>query len=114
MRRAFPALLLCLGACASEPDSENRTQAQPGERERGSYTVDGETGEISARIHREDGASVDGEVIAVNEELVNNLQLLSDDPYQAGWMAKILVSDGAAIENLMARAAYEAQCGEEG
>ena len=55
MRRAFPALLLCLGACASEPDSENRTQAQPGDRERGSYIVDGETGEISARIHREDG-----------------------------------------------------------
>ena len=55
MHRAFTALLVLLGACASEPGSENQTQAQPGERERGNYIVDGETGEISARIHREDG-----------------------------------------------------------
>lgn len=57
---------------------------------------------------------VDGEIIAVNEELANNLQLLADDPYQAGWMAKIRVQDEAAIEKLMNRAAYEAQCSEEG
>ena len=57
---------------------------------------------------------VDGEVIAVHEELANNLQLLADDPYQAGWMAKIRVQDEAAIEKLMDRAAYEAQCSEEG
>ena len=57
---------------------------------------------------------VDGEIIAVNEELANNLQLLADDPYQAGWMAKIRVQDEAAIEKLMDRAAYEAQCSEEG
>jgi glycine cleavage system H protein len=57
---------------------------------------------------------VDGEIIAVNEELANNLQLLADDPYQAGWMVKIRVQDEAAIEKLMDRAAYEAQCSEEG
>lgn len=55
MRRAFPALLLCLAACTSEPENEDRTQVEPGNREQGSYIVDGETGEISARIHREDG-----------------------------------------------------------
>ena len=57
---------------------------------------------------------VDGEVVAVHEELASNLQLLSDDPYEAGWMAKIRVQDEAAIEKLMDRAAYEAQCSEEG
>ena len=57
---------------------------------------------------------VDGEVVAVHEELAHNLQLLSDDPYQAGWMAKIRVQDEAAIGKLMDRAAYEAQCAEEG
>ena len=57
---------------------------------------------------------VDGEVVAVHEELANNLQLLSDDPYQAGWMAKIRVAEEAAIGKLMDRTAYEAQCAEEG
>ena len=57
---------------------------------------------------------VDGEVVAVHEELASNLQLLSDDPYEAGWMAKIRVQDEAAIGKLMDRAAYETQCAEEG
>ena len=57
---------------------------------------------------------VDGEVIAIHEELANNLQLLSDDPYQAGWMVKIRLQDESAIEKLMDRTAYEAQCAEEG
>ena len=57
---------------------------------------------------------VDGEVVAIHEELANNLQLLSDDPYQAGWMVKIRVADEAAIRKLMDRTAYEAQCAEEG
>lgn len=78
-------------------------------------TAGAEIGEIeSVKAVSSIISPVDGEVIAVNEELVNNLQLLSDDPYQAGWMAKILIPDGAAIENLMDRAAYEAQCAEEG
>lgn len=55
MRRVLPALLLALGGCASEPESKGGAEAQPAERERGSYVVDGETGEINARIHRDDG-----------------------------------------------------------
>ncbi len=57
---------------------------------------------------------VDGEVIAVNEQLTANLQLLSDDPYQAGWMVKIRVQDGMSTDNLMDRTAYEAQCAQGG
>ena len=57
---------------------------------------------------------VDGEVIAVNEQLAANLQLLSDDPYQAGWMVKIRVQDGMSTDNLMDRTAYEAQCAQGG
>jgi glycine cleavage system H protein len=57
---------------------------------------------------------VQGEIIAVNEELGENLQLLSDDPYQAGWMVKIRIDDETGLEKLMDYAAYEAQCGEEG
>ena len=57
---------------------------------------------------------VQGEIIAVNEELSENLQLLSDDPYQAGWMVKIRIDDETGLEKLMDYAAYEAQCGEEG
>ena len=57
---------------------------------------------------------VDGEVIAVNEQLSTNLQLLSDDPYQAGWMVKIRVQDGLSTDHLMDRTAYEAQCAQGG
>jgi glycine cleavage system H protein len=55
-----------------------------------------------------------GTLASAGEEIGNNLQLLSDDPYQAGWMAKIRVAEEAAIGKLMDRTAYEAQCAEEG
>ena len=47
--------LLLLAACTSEP----REPADPADdpaRELGSYEVDPETGEISARVHRDDGS----------------------------------------------------------
>ena len=38
---------------------------------------------------------VDGEVVAVNADLVNNLEILAKDPYQAGWLVKIKITDEA-------------------
>jgi len=56
---------------------------------------------------------VDGEVVAVNEGLPGKLEQLHDDPYNAGWIAKIRVSDEAGLRNLLDYAAYQKQCAEE-
>ncbi len=53
---------------------------------------------------------VTGEVQAVNEQLPGDLALLSDDPYGAGWMAKIKVTDAAALGKLMDAAKYQEFC----
>ena len=58
-------------------------------------------------------APVAGEVIAVNESLPDNLEVLGDDPYTAGWIAKIKISDDAGLSNLIDEAAYEKLCSEE-
>ena len=41
---------------------------------------------------------VDGEVIAVNTELPNNLETLSADPYGAGWMVKVALDRRVGAE----------------
>lgn len=55
-------------------------------------------------------APVSGEVIEVNSELEADLSPLSDDPYGAGWIVKLKVSDPAEIDALMDHAAYQASC----
>jgi len=56
---------------------------------------------------------VTGEVVAVNEALPDSLETLGDDPYEAGWIAKIKITDEASLANLLDHAAYEKLCGEE-
>jgi glycine cleavage system H protein len=56
---------------------------------------------------------VDGEVVVVNADLVNNLETLSKDPYQAGWLVKIKITNESSIADLLDYAAYQKQCAEE-
>jgi glycine cleavage system H protein len=58
-------------------------------------------------------APVAGEVVAANASLPDNLDMLSNDPYGEGWVAKIAVSDDTNIKNLLDYAAYQKQCAEE-
>ena len=51
-----------------------------------------------------------GEVIEVNAQLADNLALLSDDAFGAGWMIKVKVDDPASLDALLDRAAYEQLC----
>ncbi len=55
-------------------------------------------------------APVAGEVIEVNTRLADDLGLLSSDPYGAGWIASIRVTDPRAADSLLDYAAYEAHC----
>lgn len=56
---------------------------------------------------------VDGEIIAVNTELPDKLETLNDDPYGAGWVIKVKISDESNLAQLLDYAAYQKQCAEE-
>jgi len=47
-----------------------------------------------------------GEVIAFNETLEDTPETVNEDPYGAGWMIKVKLSDTRAIENLLDATAY--------
>jgi len=53
-------------------------------------------------------APASGEVVAVNESLAEEPGPVNSDPYGAGWMVKIRVSDPAELEGLMDAQAYGA------
>ncbi len=56
---------------------------------------------------------VDGEIVAVNSDLPDNLQTLSESPFDEGWIIKVKLSDESALSKLMDFAAYSKQCAEE-
>jgi glycine cleavage system H protein len=53
-------------------------------------------------------APVDGTVVAVNDALADAPQLVNDDPYGAGWLCTIELSDAAQADALLSPAAYQA------
>jgi glycine cleavage system H protein len=56
---------------------------------------------------------VDGEVIAVNQQLPNKLETLNSDPFGQGWLVKIKLTSEDGLRNLLDYAAYQKQCAEE-
>ena len=58
-------------------------------------------------------APIGGEVTEVNTAVVENVQLLADDPYDQGWLIKLKIADAAETAELMDLAAYEKKLAEE-
>jgi glycine cleavage system H protein len=58
-------------------------------------------------------APVSGEVVEVNDQVAGNVQLLSDDPYGAGWLIKLRVDDPSSVSQLMDHDAYEKKVAED-
>lgn len=56
---------------------------------------------------------VDGRIVEVNAPIVDKLDALSDDPYEAGWFVRIKIADEAGLAELLDFAAYQKQCEEE-
>lgn len=54
-------------------------------------------------------APVGGEVVEANAALADNPALLNTDPYGAGWIYKIKISDPAELDALKDAAAYREQ-----
>ena len=50
---------------------------------------------------------IGGEVIAVNEALEANPEIVNDDPFGDGWMIRIKVADPTELEDLLDAAAYQ-------
>ena len=55
-------------------------------------------------------APLDGEVVEVNDAVVDDPSLVNSDPYGDGWLVKITV-DAGALEGLLDRDAYVALTG---
>jgi len=56
-------------------------------------------------------APVSGAVVAVNGTLDSTPELVNNDPYEAGWLFEVSVTDQSQVESLMDADAYQAQLG---
>ncbi len=56
---------------------------------------------------------VSGEVREVNEPLMDDLDTVSEDPWEAGWMIVVAPDDPSQLEALMDAASYAEHCEEE-
>jgi glycine cleavage system H protein len=52
-------------------------------------------------------APVSGEVVEVNDALVDAPEVVNEDPHGGAWMVKIRLSDPAQVDDLMSAADYQ-------
>ena len=57
-------------------------------------------------------APLDGTVVAVNAALEDDPSLVNSDPYGAGWMIKMKLSDSADLDGLLDADAYGEHVGD--
>ena len=69
-------------------------------------------GEIeSVKATSELYSGIDGTVVEVNAEAINNPAIINQDPYGKGWMLKIKPSDPKQVETLLAAEDYGKKAG---
>lgn len=56
-------------------------------------------------------APVSGEIVAVNESLDENPGAINSDPYGAGWLFDVKLSDASELDSLLTADDYENQVG---
>ena len=52
-------------------------------------------------------APVTGEVVATNDTLAGQPELVNSDPFGGGWMVRVALHDTAQLDDLLGPAAYE-------
>lgn len=52
-------------------------------------------------------APVSGEVLEVNEELVDRPEVINEDPHSAAWMVRVKIEDPSQLDDLMSAADYQ-------
>lgn len=53
-------------------------------------------------------APITGEVVATNDALASQPELVNQEPYGSGWMLKLKVADASELDGLLDAAAYDA------
>jgi glycine cleavage system H protein len=56
-------------------------------------------------------SGIDGEVVEVNQAVIEDPSLINRDCYDAGWIVKIKPSDAGQMDELLSAADYEKQAG---
>jgi glycine cleavage system H protein len=57
-------------------------------------------------------APLSGEVVAVNEAVAEQPELINEDPYGDGWLVRVKLSDPSEADDLMDARAYKAMLAE--
>jgi glycine cleavage system H protein len=57
---------------------------------------------------------VNGEIVTINEKLLDDPTRVTGDPYGKGWMIKIKVEPGTTLDHLMTLEQYEKQVASDG
>lgn len=70
-------------------------------------------GEIeSVKATSELYSAVAGELVAVNQAVLDDPSIINQDPYDQGWIIKLKPDDPGALDSLLAAADYEQKHGE--
>jgi len=56
---------------------------------------------------------IDGKIVAINEELLQNPELINKSPFESGWIVKLEPSNISQLENLMTGEQYKKFVGED-
>jgi len=59
-------------------------------------------------------APVSGQILTVNQQLVDAPTLINESPYDDGWLLKVKLSDPGELEKLLSAEQYGEQVGQEG
>ena len=51
---------------------------------------------------------ISGQVVEVNQTLIDHPELANEDPLGSGWLVRVIVSDASELEKLMSAQEYEA------
>ncbi len=75
----------------------------------------GETfGEIeSVKATSELYAGIDGQIVEVNQAVLDDPSIINQDPYGQGWIIKVKPNDPAQVESLLSAADYAKSAGGE-
>ena len=58
-------------------------------------------------------APLSGEVLEINQKVVDEPEIVNEDPYGDGWLIRIRVSDAVEVDSLMDAEAYRAHIAEQ-
>ena len=54
---------------------------------------------------------VTGHIEAINDQLIDHPELVNDDPFESGWIMKVVLADLSELETLMTAAEYDEYIG---